>query len=366
MTPLPRLAPPADVFIADPVIHAFNFAESNIASRYGRGMWEMAHPIHAGFNPPEVVQAPELYISDTPIEAAVATAFLEAQTTIGATHTLTLHSWFRDGLCSEAKTAEAARRWPDRVLAYVGIDPTMGIAQALDDLERQMAATPNAVGMKLYPHQMDPYRRWHADDPDILKLFARGQELGIRTVAIHKALPNGAVPLAPYKVDDLDIAPDVFPGLSFEIVHAGMAFLEETVWAVARYPNVYANLETTMAMLFRAPAIFADTLATFLFWAGPHKLIYSSGTVLTHPQPLIETFWAYELPAATLERFRVPQIGEAEKRMILGLNYARAVGLDPGAAMARVADDGFARAVRANGGLFAPYAAWRGEVVVPT
>lgn len=363
--PLPRATPPADLFVADPVIHAYNLDRGNCTSRYGVGMWEMAHALHLGFNPPDAVLDDRYYRADTPVEAAIATAFLESATTIGAMHTLTLNSWFADGLCSEAKTVEAATRFPDRMLAYVGVDPTKGAKAAIADLERQMEALPSAIGLKLYPHQMDPYRRWRADDAEILDLFARARDLGIRTIAIHKALPNGAVPLAPYKPDDLDIAPDRFPDLSFEIVHAGMAFLEETVWAVARFPNVYANLETTFGLMHRAPLQFAEIIATFLFWAGPHKLIYSSGSILNHPRPLIETFWAYALPDEVRDRFRVPQLGEAEKRMILGGNYARMLGIDPIVAMSRVKDDLFARAVADNGGLYPSYSVRRGDMAFP-
>ena len=49
------------------------------------------------------------------------------------------------------------------------------------------------------------------DDPKLAyPLFERAQKLGIRTVAIHKAIPNGPVPINPYKVDDVDGAPFIF------------------------------------------------------------------------------------------------------------------------------------------------------------
>lgn len=356
---IPRLPVDPDVFIADPVVHAFNFDRGNCISKYGEGMHDMAYPLHCGWNPPGIAVPPELYLTDTPVDAAVSTVFLESQTHVAAMHSLTLFSWFADGMCSEAKTIEAAARWPKRMYSYVGIDPTRGFAQSRDDMLRQIEATPNVVGMKLYPHQMNPYRRWRADDPEILRLFEAARDAGIKTIAIHKALPNGAVPLAPYGVDDLDVAPDAFPDLSFEIIHSGMAFLEETVWAVSRFPNVYANFETTMGMMFRAPLIFAEILANFLFWAGPHKLIYSSGSVLSHPQPLLESFWGFEFPLEILDKFRIPQIDTAAKRAILGENYARIIGIDIPAKRAEIADDGFATAVRANGGLFAPYHGWK-------
>jgi uncharacterized protein len=353
-----RIPVDPDVFIIDPVVHAFNNHRSNCVSHYGVGMHEMAYGLHCGWNPADVLLPAELYLTDTTVDAAIATVFLESQTHLAAMHTLTLNSWFADGLCSEEKTVEAVTRWPDRVLSYVGVDPTTGLSASIDAMDRQLERTPHAIGLKMYPHQMDPYRRWRADDPEILKLFEAAEARGLKTVAIHKALPNGSVPLAPYMVDDLDVAPDAFPNLSFEIIHAGMAFLEETVWAVTRFPNVYANLETTMGMMFRAPRMFEEIIANFLFWAGPQKLIYSSGSVLSHPQPLLEAFWGFQFSPDILEKFNIPQIDQAAKRAILGENYARATGLDIADRRARIAGDIFARTI-AEKGLRAPYETWR-------
>jgi uncharacterized protein len=176
---------PDDVIVIDPVIHAFNLDRSNVCSKYGEQLYMMSHGLHAIHNPPELVVEPELYMTDMPIEALVRTVFLESQTHIAATHTLTLNTWFSDGFCSREKTEEAARRWPHRVLAYLGVDPTEPVEKVIDDLEAQHATTPNAVGVKLYPHQMNPYRRWHAGDDGVMRMIERAQELGIRTIAIH-------------------------------------------------------------------------------------------------------------------------------------------------------------------------------------
>jgi predicted TIM-barrel fold metal-dependent hydrolase len=87
----------------------------------------------------------------------------------------------------------------------------------------------------------------------VFPLFARAQELGLKVVAIHKAVPLGPVPMKHYRMDDIDAAADAFPELAFEVVHGGMAFVEETAWQLARYPNVYVNLEVTASLAVSAP-----------------------------------------------------------------------------------------------------------------
>jgi hypothetical protein len=132
------------------------------------------------------------------------------------------------------------------------------------------------------------------------------------------------VPLAPYRIgEDFEQAADAFPAMSFEIVHGGMAFVEETAMAIGRFPNVYANLETTTAMLYQAPGRFAAALALLLQWGGPEKIVWSTGCTVTHPQHLLDLFWNFRFDAATLDRHGLPQIDDGVKRLILSGNYAR-------------------------------------------
>ncbi len=71
--------------------------------------------------------------------------------------------------------------------------------------------------------------------PDLaVPLIDRAAELGLKTVAIHKAAPLGPVPMNPYRVDDVDGAAGRYPEMNFEIIQAGMAFHGETEWAFER------------------------------------------------------------------------------------------------------------------------------------
>jgi uncharacterized protein len=352
---LPRI--PADVFVIDPVVHALNLDRGNIASRYGEQLYAMSYGLHAMLSPPHALCPEATYMADMAPELLVRTMLEESDTDLIGTHTLRLDSWFKDGFAAEWKTVAMAKNYPSRVLGYVGLDPTQEKARVLDDLERQVADLPEAIGVKLYPHQMNPYRRWLANDDTVLALIERAQALGLRSIAIHKALPNGSVPLAPYRIEeDFEQAADAFPGMAFEIIHSGMAFVEETAMAIGRFPNVYANLETTTAMLWQAPGRFEAALALLLQWGGPEKIFWSTGCTVVHPQHLLQLFWAMELSEETIARHGVPQLAQAVKRMILGQNYARAMGLDVDALRAGQAGDGFTR----RGELKMPWSVWTG------
>ncbi len=346
-------------FIINPVAHAYNLSDANLQPNpYGRGLRDLLTKLHLAWNPPELQVPAEVYMSDWPMEALARTLFLETDIDMAGNMYLRLDSWFKDGLCSRAKNVESAARWPDRFVNYLGVSPTRGLNVCLSDLVDQKEELPSAIGLKLYPDEVEPFRSWRMDDPDLAyPLFERAQELGIKTIAIHKAVPNGPVPINPYRVDDIDGAAIHFPDLNFEIIHAGLAFAEETAHAIARFPNVYANLEITSLLMHHGPGFFQEIMGLFLFWGGPEKIIYSDGTMFCHSQPLLEKFWNLEFSDQVLEKYGLDQITKTDKALILGGNYARIIGLDVEQAKAKIADDKFAQATKKNG-LEKPYSNW--------
>jgi uncharacterized protein len=347
------------MFVFNAVAHAYNLTDENThKNRHAQSLRDLLVILHRDWQPGLGLSREEQE-TDWPIEILARTLFLESDCDMAATHTLRLDSYFNDGLCARTKMVEAVRRWPQRFVGFVGVDPTMGLDVCLRELDEQMAELPQAVGLKLYPAQIDPIRSWRMDDPKLaFPLFKRAREHGIKIVAIHKAAPLGAVPLNPFKVDDIDSAADQFPELAFEIIHAGYAFTEETCMAMARYPNVYGNLEITSAFAVKAPGMFEELMGQFMYWAGSSKVIFSDGNMVFHSQPILEKIRDFKFREATMERWGIPQITKEDKQLILGGNYARILGVDVEAAKKRIANDEFAKE-RARTGIQPMYSNWR-------
>ncbi|SNR94935.1 hypothetical protein SAMN06265360_1413 [Haloechinothrix alba] len=350
-----------DWFILNPVAHAYNLAPSNYRTKQGTDVADLLRALHMGWQPSGVNMTEEEFFSDWSVDAMAETLFVESDVDIAVTHTLRLDSYFYDGLCARAKTVEAVNKYPDRFRAYVGVDPTAGLETCLRELDEQMAELPQAVGLKMYPAQVAPDRSWRMDDTDLaFPLLERAREHGLKTVAIHKAAPLGPVPMNPYRVDDVDGAAGAFPDLNFEIIHAGLAFTTETAWAIARYPNVYANLEVTMSLLFKAPKLFESTLAEFMFWGGPAKVIFSDGSMFAHTQPLLEAFRNFQFSPETCQGYGIEPLTKDDKALILGRNSANILGLDIDNALAKIANDQFVQRRRHNDRP-APYSTWKEE-----
>lgn len=347
--------------VIDGVIHPYNLSEANANGPIGPMVREGFYQLHSHWNPPEV-QAPRSWFqADQSVSTLMDTLCLESAVDIAVYHTLRLDSLFHDGLCSRAKAVQVRAEHPTRSFVYLGLDPTLGVERTLDDLDEQLGEVPDAIGVKFYPDQVDPYRTFRMDDPEALfPIYERVRDRGLKVVAVHKALPNGPVPLAPYRIDDVEGAAMAFPDLSFEIVHAGMAFVDETAYALARFPNVFANFEVTSLLLLKAPRLFQEALAMMLFWGGPDKIIWATGANFTHPQIVLDKFWNLELDSDLADRYQLPPLDRELKARIIGQNWADMVGLDLGAHMASIAGDDWDKRRAASGGQ-APYSVWGAE-----
>jgi len=343
--------------VVDAVVHPYDLSETNAIGELGAMVREGFYQLHSHWNPAHL-QAPRRWFqADQDVDTLMTTLATETDVDLAVYHTLRLDSLFRDGLCGRAKAVRLRERWPRRSFVYLGLDPTLGVARTLDDLDEQLAEVPDAIGVKFYPDQVAPYRTFRMDDPTAcFPIYERVRERGLRVVAVHKALPNGPVPLAPYRIDDVEGAAMAFPDLAFEIVHAGMAFVEETAYALARFPNVYANLEVTSLLLLKAPRLFQEALATMLFWGGPTKIVWATGANFTHAQGPLAAFCDLQLDADLLDRYQLPQLDRELRARILGRNWADMARVDLDAHLASAAGDGW-DAGRATG-LAAPYTAW--------
>jgi predicted TIM-barrel fold metal-dependent hydrolase len=96
-----------------------------------------------------------------------------------------------------------------------------------------------------------------------------------------------------------------------------------------RLPNVYAELGSTMATtIVTFPTVWAHMIGQLLHYMGSDKIIFGTDALwYGGPQWQVEALWRYKIPDEICERYDYPQITEADKRKILGLNSARLYGL---------------------------------------
>lgn len=328
---------PENVFIIDAVAHAYNLSPENYADvASAKPVSELTYQIGGNGSPDPRYDVPfDVYVDDWSPEDVANVLFKETATDFAVAHTLPLYC-FKDGMCSVEKSAEFVRRWPNRFRAYAAVDPLR--RNAIEELERQVELF-NPIGLKVYPTSWNgsTISQWKMNDPKIaFPLYEKALELGLKAIAVHKAVPLGPVVAEDaFNPGDLEGAAGAFPELAFEIVHGGIAFSEETGWLLARFQNIYVNLEVSNIILERRPRTFSRMLLDLLKVGGMpmmDRLIWATGCSLAHPRPTIEAFCRYEIPNDLLEDAGLfgplSQITDEHKQKIFADNYAAMHDLD--------------------------------------
>ena len=353
--------------IIDAVAHPYNFREDNygdssFAQVAASSTSELAWALVAAAPDPAYSLPRSAYLSDWSVDDTAAMLFKESLTDVSVCHHLPIYA-YKDGLCSMEKTAEAVEKYPNRFIgAYAGIDPLHG-KEALRSLERQLEMYGGkTIGVKMYPTSWanDTVRNWRMDDAEVtFPILEKAAENGIKVTAVHKSIPIGPVPGDEYAPGDVAGAATHFPEMNFEVVHAGISHTEETAWLMARYPNIYINLEIWNIVLLRRPRVFAKLMLDLLSIGGEYildRLVWGTGTILHHPRPTIEAFLDFEFPQDLLDEAGllgpIPQLTMEHKKKILADNYATMHGLDVNQIRNNVGTDKF---TREPGELPAPY-----------
>lgn len=89
--------------------------------------------------------------------------------------------------------------------------------------------------------------------------------------------------------------------------------------------NVYAEVGSTFAStIITFPTVWAHIVGQLLKYMGSHRVNFGSDSLwYGSPQWQIEAFWRFQIPEELQERWDYPEITEADKRNMLGLNSAR-------------------------------------------
>ena len=167
------------------------------------------------------------------------------------------------------------------------------------------------------------------DDPRVaFPVFEHAQKLGVNLVGVHKGVPLGPQPIEHTRTFDMDGAAANFPDINFVIFHVGLPWLDEVLWQIVRFPNLYASIAATVNFIARQPRVFAEILGKMMWWCGEDKIIYGGEAPIWHPRWALEEFWNFELPRDIVEERGYPQLTDQAKRKILGINLARLHGMD--------------------------------------
>jgi predicted TIM-barrel fold metal-dependent hydrolase len=239
-----------------------------------------------------------------------------------------------------------------RVLTHSIVHPNLGARELDAMVEAHDALRPS--GWKCYPlygppTAASPTGGWFLDDDEVgFPFLERVRASGTRVVAVHKGL-GGPIPsasVAAASPRDVGPAAAAFPDVAFLVYHSGYERDPEheegafdpispsgvdrlvaslAAASVAPGANVYAELGSTWYLMLRRPVEAAHVLGKLLLAVGPDRIVWGTDSIwYGSPQPLIDAFRAFEIPARMQEEFGYPPLTTDTKAKILGVN-ARAV-----------------------------------------
>jgi predicted TIM-barrel fold metal-dependent hydrolase len=356
-----------DKIVVDAVVHPYDLAPANqITSAQGQlEAVYAAHRMASDTRHQHFVLEHDEFFSDFSFEALAQAEFVESPVDLAVIHALPGLGFAKTHVTAPQRAAAFRNRYPNRFKVYATID-TPVLKEAIAQLEHQVKDL-GVDGLKLYPAFFYDGigQGWRLDgEAFATPLLEAAIDMGIKHVAIHKALWLPPAPREAFNVDDVGMPLDRFPTLTFEIVHGGTAFLDETRALLERHSNLYLTLETMFAYIQVKPRIFAKILGSFIKDCGSERLMFASGNNLMHPRPIVEAFAGYQFPDEWADEFGLTPLTEQDRRNILGLNCLRMHGLDAVEVARRVAHDEFSQA-RAQG-IPAPWSALRGTALSPS
>jgi uncharacterized protein len=340
-----------NMIVADAVVHPYDLAPANQISSATQQLEAVyaAHRMASDARHQDYVLKHGEFFSDFSFEAMAQAEFVESPVDLAVIHALPGLGFAKEHVTAPRRAAAFRNRHPDRFKVYATVD-TPVLDDAIAQLRHQVIEL-GVDGLKLYPAFFYDGigQGWRLDgDAFATPLLEAAIEMGIKHVAIHKALWLPPAPQEAFNVDDIAMPLDRFPTLTFEIVHGGVAFLEETRALLKRHSNLYLTLETMFAYILVRPRIFAKVLGSFTKHCGSERLMFASGNNLMHPRPILDAFADYQFPDEWADEFSLVPLTEQDRRNILGLNCLRMHGLDAIDLAQRVARDEFSQA-RAQG-----------------
>lgn len=348
--------------VIDAVVHPWNMApeNQNPESKAQIAAVHAAHLMSVDDDNAQYRLADDEIFRDIDYDTIARAEFVESPVDFAVIHSLPNLGFGIDYITDPDKAVAFRDAYPDRCITYGTVDTPI-TATAIEQLERQVGEL-GIDGLKLYPAFFYDGKGegWRLDGQDFATpLLEACQRLGVKHVAVHKALWLEPAPEAAFAIDDMDAGLSRFPDIQFEMVHGGVAFLDQTIALMQAHPNLFLTLETTFQFLLTKPRVFDKIFGSLITQVGSDRLLFASGNNLGHPAPLLEKFIDYSFSEAHIVEFQINQLTEKDRANILGLNAARLHGLVPQQLLENIADDKFQTA--RNDGIPQPWSGLRGD-----
>ena len=209
---------------------------------------------------------------------------------------------------------------------------------------------------------------WLDDPMTGIPFIQKGIEVGIKTFACHKGLPLPGFDNNFGDPKDLGVVAKMFPDCKFIAYHSAYQYggqdetqpytmgsklgVNSLVTAMMMNglgpgSNVYGELGTTWYSVMNNKTAATHVLGKLLKFVGEDNIVWGTDCMwYGSPQPLIQMFMSFQMDQTIRMREGYPDLTPEVKRKIMGLNAAKAYGINPEATRCQVAMSSMARLKR--------------------
>jgi predicted TIM-barrel fold metal-dependent hydrolase len=203
-------------------------------------------------------------------------------------------------------------------------------------------------------------KAWFMDDEKVAYPFwERTKKLGVKNLCVHKGLPLGFFNEKACRPLDLEKAAKDWPDLNFIVYHSGyrgtgplaggtgekvvdpktddpqeIPWISDIFRILKRNPqikNIYFELGSTFGQLSAAqPETCLHMLGQMIQTAGADHILWGTDSIWGgSPQSQIVRLRKLKMKPELMEKYKYPDLTDAIKDQILGLNAAKLFGIDP-------------------------------------
>jgi predicted TIM-barrel fold metal-dependent hydrolase len=238
-------------------------------------------------------------------------------------------------------------------------------------MERQVKAL-KIDAWKMYTGAEIGEKAWFLDDEKVAYPFwEKTRALGVKNLCIHKGLPLSAFNEKACTPLDVEKAAKDFPDLNFILYHSGfrgfpatwvsrgtgtpvvdpktddpqeIPWISDVLRILKRNPgikNVYFELGATFNMTsMYAPPVCLHMLGQMIQVAGADHILWGTDSIWGgSPQSQIARLRSLKMTPDLVDKYGYPELTDAVKNQIFGLNAARLLGVDPAERRAAIKAD---------------------------
>lgn len=231
-----------------------------------------------------------------------------------------------------------------RLLLHGRVNPNQpGDLESMDELVERWGIS----AFKTYTQWGPNGEGFFLHDAQGTRLIERARKTGVKNICIHKGLPFSRKSYNHSLSLDVGIVAKRYPDVNFLIYHSGFITrqkegpydpnrkqgVDSLIKSVLdnnipKGGNVYAELGSTWRYLSRDPDMAAHTIGKLLKYIGEDNILYGSDCIwYGSPQDQIQTFRKFQISKEFQEKYGYPDITDAIRAKIFGLNAARVYGI---------------------------------------